>query len=1133
LFVFPVPDARAVETDSDARAQILSALGSVQYQRARQPAWSPARAFQDLFLQDTVRTAEQSRAAVLFFDETQVRLGPSSELTVSEPDAESGSVLNLLEGEGWFRTKRSDSRLRVRTQAATAAVRGTEFALAIGDDAAATVTVIEGAVRFFNEAGSVTVNAGEEGFARPGEAPTTRTVLSPRDAAQWIIYYPFVPSYVDYPTDRMPTAAQQALKMLSQDRAERAVDLVEGREDPWSRIVRALSQIQLGDLPGAREALGQPAESGRDSSSTAIAHRGLLELVAGAPEAARAEFSDALSEDPRNLWALCYAAFLELYQNHLDAASDLAGRAVAAHQNSFLANVTAGEVAQASYELDKADAFYRSALRADPQSARALLNRARIAFGRGRLEAARGLVERAAETNPNDPSLLSMRGFILLSQGKNQDARAAFRKAVDIEHELGEAYLGLGIEAFQSSDREDGLFHMLSATLLQPRVSLYQSYLAKAYYDLQRTDEAFEVIETAKALDPLDPTPWLYQSIFLRSEYRWADSLAALNGAIARNDNRGVYRSRALLDRDEATKNLNQAQIYTHFGFTEWGRHAARSSLRNDFANAGAHLLLSSVYLEDPDLTIAGISELLQYLLLAPVNRNTFASFKEYAVLFERPGVSFKPDIAAGYPARVEAEYYSSGGNDRITHQLLGLYRAEDGARPDKLDIFPYAFASVKVALGRNGDILTRAQAYYIDEGGDEDEQVSFGADTDDAVTLMRITDEPDENSESRGVGLRGDLGFRYAFGPLSPLLGYVAYDYQGSTSSDPDLTTWDPQYLMDYELGFSQNTLQGGLQQVLAPAASHRLIVGSTVRYLDSLWSEDKALYEAGAPNTTLASSSSSRSSQAAGITGYLYYALPLGHEITLTPGLRAQLDVVEDVFEDRVDEYATIDPALGLSVRLGPVTTLRAAAFKRLQESRLAFDLAPTAIEGFLFDQNQADRFTDRWEFDVALDQEWRRVYLENAATARFIEYPRGALSQLENATEYTGESALNWLASDNIGIALNNTARYFTTAPFVLVDDQLAGTLTLSFPAGVRLELGNTYVYQTFPETVHDGLETGSAYLLDAALELEPGTHMTLSLTGTNLLASPIDIYLLGLPGSNYYPYRRVEVRVEVMW
>ena len=54
---------------------------------------------------------------------------------------------------------------------------------------------------------------------------------------------------------------------------------------------------------------------------------------------------------------------------------------------------------------------------------------------------------------------------------------------------------------------------MRIATLLEPQVSLFHSYLGKAFYEVKRTGLDAREYAVAKELDPKDPTPWFYDAI--------------------------------------------------------------------------------------------------------------------------------------------------------------------------------------------------------------------------------------------------------------------------------------------------------------------------------------------------------------------------------------------------------------------------------------------------------------------------------------------------------------------------------------------------------------------------------------------------------------------------------------------
>lgn len=1125
----------------DPRARLLSVSGTVEYRPAAVETWSRARILQDLFLQDSLRTAVRSRAAVLFFDETQVRLGPNAHLTVEDRDESEGSVFHLLDGEGWFRTKRGDADLQVRTPAATAAVRGTEFGVRIDDDGATTVTVLEGAVDLFNDAGTVRLAAGEEGFARPGEAPTKRVVLNPEESVQWIIYYPFVPSYNDYP----PGPAIDALRAGEPERALALAGAPAASADGADgalAVIRMLAYLELGDYDGAlavvpEEGGGPTAEEG--PTADVLAHAGLVRLVIGDPAAALRFFDRALVADPANLFALSYRAFLELYRNDQTAAAAFATRALEAHPDGVLANVVAGEIAQAGFDLERADRLFAVALRTDPGNPRALLNRGRIAFGSDRPDDARRYADQAAAAHPDLAGVESLRGYLAFAEGDRAAAIAHFQRALELEPELAEAYLGLGLAHFQAGDGEQGLFDMLAATLLEPRISLYQSYLAKAYYELRRPEEAFAVIATAKTLDDRDPTPWLYESAFLRGEYRWADSLVALNAAVARNDNRGVYRSRALLDRDEATANASQAAVYTYFGFTDWGKRVALASLRRDFSNAASHLLLSGLYLAEPDRLVAGRSELLQYYLLAPVNLNTFANFNEYTVLFDRRDVTFQPGIMAGYPLVVDAEYFSAGGSDRFTHSALLAYQNAEGARTDASDQLVQLDLTGKLALSRRSDLFARLGFFYKNAGADDYVSVGFDLGDDRQVSLEQATESPSTTEQSQQLNMRGEIGGRYAFGPLSPLISFLGVESIVILQEDPEAPIDVDGYLLDSSTGLSNTTVVWSAQQNLSPADNHNLSVGASFWFESTYLTYDTEAYLATDPTQRESVLDDDDSTQSYGGSAYGYYAFPIRDSLLLTAGARAQYnetEVVDQEGELRIEEFPAIDPSLGIALEVGPRTTIRGALFKRLQSSSLSFDISPSTLDGFFYEQDQIARFTDRWEYAVAVDYELDRAFVTNSVIVRRYDFPPEIFySQFDNADEYRLESTINWLAFPRLGITLDNEARLFDTDLIRIIDDKADLVTVFSFPAGITLKITNRYLFQSFLDDPHPDLGTTHTYILNAGMEARPADRWTVTLTATNILDRPVEYYFLpDVSGpKSYVGLFGVQLMVEYTW
>src|SRR6478735_11262602 len=151
------------------------------------PTVRRAEVLQQLKAGDVLRTGDTGALALVFADQTQVRLGPNSVLVVREVRAGQPSTLQLQRGRAWGRSPSGRTRLSIETPSATAAIRGTEWAIA-ADEGETTLQVFDGAIEFANDAGSLTVSAGEAATARPGQAPT-RVVLVNRVGREQMLYY--------------------------------------------------------------------------------------------------------------------------------------------------------------------------------------------------------------------------------------------------------------------------------------------------------------------------------------------------------------------------------------------------------------------------------------------------------------------------------------------------------------------------------------------------------------------------------------------------------------------------------------------------------------------------------------------------------------------------------------------------------------------------------------------------------------------------------------------------------------------------------------------------------------------------------------------------------------------------------
>ncbi len=205
---------------------------------------------------------------------------------------------------------------------------------------------------------------------------------------------------------------------------------------------------------------------------------------------------------PRALLAQIY-----LVQNRKDAALAEASQALSLAPGSPMALLTMALVKMAHFDLPGATQYLQKALAADPRFVDAHVYLARLWLGSEYLARAQKEIDRALSLAPRDGTVLSLAGFIRLAYRDYNGARKFFTQALEVNPRLGEPHLGLAIYQFRYRNFDQGMAEMLNATLLEPRVSLYQSFLGKALYQTRAFDRALEVWDYAKTLDPKDPPP--------------------------------------------------------------------------------------------------------------------------------------------------------------------------------------------------------------------------------------------------------------------------------------------------------------------------------------------------------------------------------------------------------------------------------------------------------------------------------------------------------------------------------------------------------------------------------------------------------------------------------------------------
>ena len=621
-------------------AWIVSIQGTIEVRRVqqRQQIWQPVTPDTVLCLGDMIRSRTHSRATLRLANESFLNLNQKSSMTFLSSNEEKKSFLmQLLEGVIHIIT-RTPKPFDVTTPFVNASVHGTEF-LVEATEENSRVVVYEGKVAVTNDYGSVVLNDREAATASQYQAPQKTIPIHPTDAVQWALYYPTLATY--WP-----------------------------REDT--------------DASGTIASIQQASDA----------------LIVGQADEAKSIIARVLRREPGNSDAHALLAIIAVTQNDKEAAHDSANQAVIFNPQSAVAYIALSYVQQARFEIEEALNSIRKSLEIDTHNALAWARLAELQMSSGELEQALVSAQQAVQFNPNLAKTQTVLGFSHLLQIDTQMAKHTFNQSIALDSADPMPRLGLGLALIREGQLEAGRVQLEIAASLDPANSLIRSYLGKAYFEERRYPHASTQFDLAKERDPKDPTPWLYDAIQKQTQNRPIEALQDIQKSIALNDNRAVYRSKFLLDRDEAARGSSLARIFETLGFERRAVMETAKSLSSDPANHSTHRFLSDTYVNTPRHEIARVSELLQAQLLQPINVNpvqphmavadlniitgttpSAVGFNEFAPLMERNKSQIVASGLVGGNGTLGNEVVASMQRDRASVSLGQFHHETSGFR--------------------------------------------------------------------------------------------------------------------------------------------------------------------------------------------------------------------------------------------------------------------------------------------------------------------------------------------------------------------------------------------------------------------------------------------------------------------
>lgn len=794
------------------------------------------------------------------------------------------------------------------------------------------------------------------------------------------------------------------------------------------------------------------------SSSNSLINRAASKLALGRVKEARNELKNVTASSSSYTEALALNAIIALVNNDKNKASAFAKQAYARDKQNVSAILAMSYVHQAHFNIDAA---LESLLQYTKLNGLIYARMAEVYLMLGDLDNALRHAEQAVKLDANLSKSQSVLGYANLTKNNTKNAELNFKMAIQLDQATPLPHLGLGLALIRQGQLEQGRREIEYAASLDPNNALIRSYLGKAYYEEKRDKVATDQFDMAKDLDAKDPTAWFYSAIQKQSNNRPVEALQDLQTSAELNDNRAVYRSRLLLDEDQASRNSGLARIYHDLDFEQLAQQQAFNSINQDFTNYSAHRFLAESYANRSRHEIGRVSELLQSQLLAPINITPVSPHLSETQLGIQPnagpsGASFNQydPLFARNQSRLQVSALAGNNNtygDEVSYSQL--------------------FDTTSISLGQ----------YHYETDGFRDNN-DYKQDILNALLHTNITSKQSLQFEvKKNETENGDLRLR--FDPM---------DFSSNRRETLDETTYRLSYhnKIDSASSFIASVIQAdslltrnytGEQSGLIVTDENRkedsksktfeLQYISKKKYYDYILGVGSYEYvNDGSGTLTLNALSFPIEDIDRSLTnGYLYSHWNAINNLSITFGLS------HNAIKDPIYETKQFNPKLGLKWDASSQTQLRLAAFRTLKRPITADQsIEPTQISGFnqFYDDPTA---ADAKNYGFALEHRTNnKLFTGIELTKRDLEVPyldtSGINKVLENQTEYSHRVYVYRTLNNTTTISAEYQYEEFDreidnieNQPKKLVTHKLPLSLKVNYPSGWIGSLTTSYYDQ----------------------------------------------------------------------
>lgn len=738
-----------------AAAEIVSLQGTGDQRAAAAADWQPARPAQALATGDFVRTRQAAKMALLFADDTQLRLHQNTVLQVKGVATPAQPVTTLLlnAGRAWTQTRRADgSRLNLETPAATAAIRGTDWDISVEDDGRTLLTVLSGTVEFSNAQGQVSVGANEAAYAEVGKAPVKLVLSQPRDRIQWVNALRADPlphlAAEPVPEALAPVRAALVARDVPAARAALAQAKVQAPGDapaPWVALMETAIALQAGDVLAAREQLAREAAAPEAPLPVALMQSD-MQLMDGDAAAAATTLRTALQRWPAHPALVAQLARVQLLSDRVDeAAATLAPAQGTAHAELALVRA---ELARRRGDAPGTLGAYAEATQLAPQDARGWQGLGSAHTEREDARPARAHLRQALALSPQSPGAWGELGTLETFTNQFTEAGQAFSTALGDNPADYVALTGQGLLHLKQGDPQAALDAFLRAGVMEPRYARAKTWTAVAYYQLGRHQDALATLRQASNLDDKDPVPYMLLAQIHTDLFQPGEAVEAARAAVERMP---YLKSLNQVANDQkGSANLGASLAF--FGMEDWALELAQQSFYPYWG--GSHLFLADRYAGEFNKN----SALFQGFLTDPM---AFGASQRYSSLLQQPGAHGAVGVTLDKELyRMRAPAVTLNGMNNTQVPVSWFFKAQSA----KAGEFPFDLQVNDAPAVRGGYGDVHARAVTVGAGMQPTERVNLFAYVNRFD--MRLRSQNLFETSMDNTSTQGALGMAYRWGP-------------------------------------------------------------------------------------------------------------------------------------------------------------------------------------------------------------------------------------------------------------------------------------------------------------------------------------------------------------------------------